>query len=107
MTKDKNDFLQPLLDLMQRNADDQSKRMNSFEAKLDKNTSTTQKILDEAKYTNGRVTTTESAIKRLETAKGKKLDLAPNVIYLIAVGAVILLIIVAALLHVNLGGLLN
>lgn len=104
--KNQPDFLQPLLDLMQRNADAQSKRMDGFEAKLDANSVTTQKTLDEAQATNGRVTLVESAVKRLESAKGKKLDLPANVIYLIALGAVILLAVVATLLHINLGNLL-
>lgn len=104
--KNQPDFLQPLLDLMQRNASDQSKRMDSLEAKLDTNTTTTQKILDEAQYTNGRVTANEAAIKRLESASGKKLNLPANVIYLIALGAVILLAVIATLLHINLGSIL-
>lgn len=104
--KNQPDFLQPLLDLMQRNAADQTKRMDSLETKLDSNTTTTQKILDEAKYTNGRVTDNEAAIKRLESASGKKLNLPANVIYLIALGAVILLAVIATLLHINLGNLL-
>lgn len=105
--KNQPDFLQPLLDLMQRNADAQSKRMDSFETKLDANTVTTQKVLDEATATNGRMSSAEKAIARLEAARGKKLDLPANVIYLIALGAVILLAVVATLLHVNLGGLLK
>lgn len=98
-TMPKDNFLQPLLDLM-------NKRMDTIEQKVDDNTQTTQKVLDEAQYTNGRVTSVEAAVKRLETSKGKKLDLPPNVIYLIAVGAVILLAVVATLLHINLGNLL-
>lgn len=100
------DFLQPLLDLMQRNADRQSERMDAFEKKLDTNTSTTQQVLEQAKETNGRMTRAERAISRLETKKGKKLELPPNVIYLIALGAVILLAVVATLLHINLSNLL-
>lgn len=105
--KNQPDFLQPLLELMQRNAESQTKRLDSFESKMDANTVTTQQVLDEIRATNGRVTVNEAAIKRLETSKGKKLEIPPNVIYLIALGAVILLAVVATLLHVNLGGLLK
>lgn len=105
--KNQPDFLEPLLKLMQQNAEAQTGRMDKFEAKMDANTATTQKVLDEIRDTNGRVSETERAIKRLQTAKGKKLALPPNVIYLIALGAVILLAVIATLLHVNIGGLLK
>lgn len=102
----KNEFLQPLLDLMQRNADAQSTRLDSLEAKVDANTAISQDALNQAKETNGRMTRAEKAIARLENKKGKKLELPPNVIYLIALGAVILLAVIATLLHINLGSLL-
>lgn len=79
--------------------------MDELEGKIDKNTGLTQKALDEIQTTNGKVKEHDGAIKRLERRKGKRLEVNPNVIYLIALGAVILLLIVASLLHVNLGGL--
>ena len=89
--KDDN-FLQPLLDMMNR-------RMDTLEQKIDANTTTTNQVLDQAKYTNGRVT-------KLEQARGKRLNITPNVVYLMALGAVILLAIIATVLHVQLGGIL-
>lgn len=96
-----NDFLQPLLDMM-------AKRLDTLEQKIDANTVTTNQTLEQAKYTNGRVTRAEKAIAKLEQGRGKKLslDFSPNVIYLVALGAVILLAIIATVLHVQLGGIL-
>lgn len=95
-----NDFLQPLLDLM-------NKRMDTMENKIDANTKTTDEILAQARYTNGRVTKSEADIKALQTQEGHKLSLPPNVMYLIALGAVLLLVIIASLLHVDLGGIVK
>lgn len=111
------DFLQTILDMMGKRMDDlgnkidtnnvaMNKRVDAIEDKIDTNTSVTQGILTEAKYTNGRVSRNEKSIVRLESKKGKKLELPPNVIYLIALGAVILLAVIATLLHINLGNLL-
>ena len=98
MTK-QNDFLKPLLEMM-------NKRMDTLEQKIDSNTQTTQQILEQAKYTNGRVTKTEKAIARLERVRGKRFELPPNAIYLVALGFVILLIIIARLLHIDIKGLI-
>jgi len=95
-----NDYLQPLLDLM-------NKRMDSLEDKIDTNTETTNKILDQARYTNGRVTQAEKDIKVLQGKKGKKLNIPTSILYLIALAAVIALIIVAKLLGVELGEILS
>lgn len=101
----KNDFLKPLLDMMNR-------RMDGLEKKIDNNTDLTQKSLDEISATNSTVAQHDSAIKTLQHAlqrterkSGKRIDLNPNVVYLIALGAVILLVIIASILHINLGGL--
>lgn len=96
------DFLQPLLEMM-------NKRMDTLEQKIDSNTQTTNQVLQQAKYTNGRVTKAEKAIVRLEKMGGKRvnLNLPPNIIYLLAIGFVILLIIIAKLLHADLGRLLT
>ena len=94
------DFLQPLLDLMNR-------RMDTMEKKIDANSETTEKVLEQARYTNGRVTKAEGAIKALQSQAGRKLNLTPNVMYLIALGAIILLVIIASLLGIDLGGLLK
>ena len=95
-----NDYLQPLLDLM-------NKRMDSLEQKIDSNTATTNKILDQAKYTNGRVTQAEKDIKTLQLVKGKKFTIPTPILYLIALGAVITLVIVAKLVGADLGGILG
>jgi len=94
-----NDFLQPLLDMM-------NKRMDTFEQKLDANSETTQKILDQALHTNGRVTRAEKAIAKLENARGTKLNIEPRTLYMVAIAFVLILLIVASLLKVNIGGLL-
>ena len=99
----KNDFLQPLLDLMQRNAQDQSKRMDEFDSKLTANTKLTQKALDELQTNHATLQEHTRAIKALERKKGKKLDISPNVLYLVALASVILLLIIATILHVDLG----
>jgi hypothetical protein len=101
----KNDFLKPLLDMMNR-------RMDDLATKLDSNTALTQQALDEIRATNSKVdqhdhsiNALQRAIQRKERSIGRKLDLNPSIVYLIALGAVILLLTIASLLHVNLGGL--
>lgn len=98
---EKNDFLQPLLDMMNR-------RMDDFDKKIDANTATTNKVLEQVSGITNEVDGHDKAIKRLESVKGKKpLTLNPNVIYLIALGFVMLLAIIAGILHINVGGLLK
>lgn len=94
------DFLQPLLDLM-------NKRMDTMENKIDANSATTEKVLEQARYTNGRVTKAEANITALQKQAGRKLNLQPNLLYLIATGGIILLAIIAQLLHISLGGLIK
>lgn len=94
-----DDFLKPLLDMM-------NKRMDGLDAKMDANTALTQQTLEKMENANGRITNTENAIKRLEGAKGKKLNVNPQLIYVLALGTLILLTIIASLLHVNLRGIL-
>jgi hypothetical protein len=95
---EQENFLKPLLDMM-------NKRMDEISSKLDDNTAISQQALDEARSAHGKIETAEAAIRRLERTKGRKLDLPPNVIYLIALGAVILLLVIATLLHINIGGI--
>lgn len=98
---EKNDFLQPLLDMM-------SRRMDDLSNKIDANTATTTKVLEEVSGIKSEVDRHDGAIKRLEVGRGKKpLMLNPNVMYLIALGFVMLLAIIAAVLHVNVGGILK
>lgn len=104
-TMPKNDFLKPLLDLMNR-------RMDGLEKKIDDNSSLTQQALDEVKATNGTVEAhghdikaIQHALSKVEKKSGRKFDISPSVLYLIALGAVILLMTIATILHVNLGGL--
>lgn len=97
---EQDSFLQQLLDMM-------NNRMSKIEDKLDANTAVTQQILTQAKYTNGRVTKLEKQQADAQNIKAaKKFNLSPNVIYLLALGAVILLAIVAVLLKIPIGGLL-
>lgn len=93
------DFLQTIFDMMNR-------RMDDLDSAIKTNTSISQKALDEVQAISPMVKQHEKAIKALERKHGKKIDLPPNVIYLIALGAVILLAVVATLLHINLGSLL-
>lgn len=97
-----NDFLQQLIKMM-------DERLARVENKIDANTSLTQKALDTARHVDGRVDRAEKDIVALQKQAGKRppIQLSPNVIYLIALGAVILLAVVAALLKVDLGGLLK
>jgi Flp pilus assembly protein TadB len=95
-----DDFLKPLLDLMNR-------RMDTIETKVDANTNITAEVLEQARHTNGRVTKSEDDIKALQTQAGHKFNLQPSLLYLIALGAVILLVVIASLLHINLGGILK
>lgn len=103
----KDNFLQQVLDLM-------NKRMDGLEKKVDDNTSLTQQALTEVQATNGKVAdqekllqTFKTALGKVERKSGKKIDLSPNVLYLIALGSIILLLIIASILHVDLGGLLK
>lgn len=114
MAAKRDDFLKPLLELMQRHND-------SLEKKVEDNTKLTQKALEEAqhahkqaKITNGRVNQTEKQIKSLEAKLETKktwaayvVTLPPKVLYLLAVSCVILLLIVANKLKVDLSGLFN
>jgi len=96
------DFLQPLLDMIDR-------RMNKLEEKVDANTVITNKTLVQAKYTNGRVTKLEGLTATKDAAKtAKKFSIPPNAIYVLAVGAVLTLGIIFFLLTgkaPSLGGL--
>lgn len=94
-----DDFLQPLLDMMDR-------RMDTLEHKIDANTVTTNKTLEQARYTNGRVTKAEANIIELQKQSGRKLNFNPNIIYLLAIAFVLLLAIVASILHIQIGGIL-
>ena len=100
LTMAENDFLDKLLDEI-------TKRLDRVEGKVDKNTALTQEALNAAKAAASEHDNIKKRVGKLEAEKGKKLDLPPNVIYLIALGGVILLIIVASILGVNLGGLVK
>lgn len=117
-TMTKNDFLQQVLDMMDKRMDSlehkiddnnvaMNKRVDTIEGKIDTNTQVTQDVRDTAKRTNGRVSLVEKAVKKLEGRSGKKFNLEPNVIYFIALGTVILLTIIASMLKVDLRGLLR
>jgi hypothetical protein len=96
---DTENFLKPLLDLM-------NKRMDDLSTKVDSNTSLTEQTLTQTRYTNGRVTKLEKNMADMQNRKSAhKLNVAPNIVYLVAVGSVVLLIIIATLLHINLGSI--
>lgn len=101
---EQNDFLKPLLDMM-------SGRMDRLEQKIDASTAMQSKILEHSEHVDDQIDehgktleTLTVELSRLQKQGYRKLDLSPNIMYLIAVGAVLLLAIVAALLHVNIGG---
>lgn len=64
------------------------------------------KVLIQTQKTNGRVNRHDEQIKALESSKGKKLNVPTNVLYLLAFGGVVALLIVARLLGVDLGGVI-
>lgn len=92
------DFLEPLLDLM-------NKRMDSLEAKVDANTQVTTETLAQAKHTNSRVTKLEKRMAKVELTRGRKLNIDPKLLYTLATALVLLLAIVAAKAGVNTGSL--
>lgn len=114
------DFLQPLLDLMQKNADRQDERMDRLDAKLEANTTLTNKIHEQTKKTNGRVNKHDDQIADLiskinraipDSQKPIPKDLAPwyrdplilKIVLYISLG---ILLVVGAITGVNIGGLL-
>lgn len=106
MTQRQNDFLQQLLETMQRNSDRQEQRLDELTTKIDGNTATTNQILTQAQATNGQVLRHDQEIKDLQKKAGSKLSsVSPNVIYLVALGSVILLMVIATMLHVDIKGL--
>ena len=114
MTK-QNEFLQPLLDLMQQNHDELKHEVSTIKSSQDemRNIQSGQaiqlaRIEDQTNKTNGRVTHLEKQLAKVETSKGKKIKLpSDGVLKLLALSFVILLVIVASVLRVPLGGLLK
>lgn len=98
------DFLQPLLELMQDNYKSLSTKVDGLSSKVDKNTDLTKKVHAEARATNGKVARQEKRIAELENKKHFEPD--PKLLYAIAIGSVILLLIIAKLLHVEVGGII-
>lgn len=74
-------------------------QVSRLNEKQDKQSETLTKILVQAEKTNGRVTS-------LERGQGKKFSLPPSIIYLIALGGVISLAIVAVSMGINVKGIL-
>jgi DNA repair ATPase RecN len=104
MTK-QPDFLKPLLDLMNHNAEELSKRMDTQDKKLDTITSVANQALTQAKYTNGRVTKQEKRLADIKNQKiARKFNVDPKTVYIFALCALVVLVIVATLLHINLAG---
>ncbi len=102
----KNDFLQPLLDLMNHNAEEQSKRMDNQDLLLGQLKTTADAALAQAKYTNGRVTKLENQRAQDKNKKiAKKFGLSPQLLYIMAAIVLVALLIVATLVHAPIGGL--
>lgn len=78
---------------------------NDLKKEVRANTDLTNKVYEQAKRTNGRVTKAEDDIKKLQ--RRSRFGINPNLLYLIALGLVLLLVIVATLLKINVGGLLG
>jgi hypothetical protein len=92
-------FLKPLLDMMNQRMDGLSAQMTDSAKKIDTNTALTNKVLAQANKTNGRVNGLEQREADAKNVKAAhKYNLSPNVIYLIAVAGVIIVIVVASLL---------
>lgn len=68
------------------------------------NTKTTNEVLTQAKYTNGRVTKLEKRMAKVEGQKWRKLNLDPKILYPIAVSLMILLAIFATKMGINVKG---
>lgn len=91
---------------MQRNSDRQEQRLDELTTKIDGNTATTNQILTQAQATNGQVLRHDQEIKDLQKKSGSRLSsISPNVIYLVALGSVILLMVIATMLHVDITGI--
>lgn len=114
------DFLQPLLELMQRNAERQDKNIEKLDRKIDTNTALTNKIHEQTKKTNGRVNAHDRELAELTLKLNKllpaeaKVDpktIAPwyrdplilKIILYIALGG---LLVIGAVVGVDIGGLL-
>lgn len=105
-TMEKDNFLKPLLDLMNDNADKLSKRMDTQDANLLDIKSIANQALTQAKYTNGRVTKLEKQKADEKNKKvAKKFGVSPNLLYILALIVLVGLIIVATLVHAPIGGL--
>lgn len=62
-------------------------------------------ITIQTQKTNGRVTSLEGRAKILEKTKGKKVSFDPKLLYLLAIGGVIALIIIATRMGIDLKGI--
>ncbi len=105
VTLAKNEFLQPLLDLMNKNADNLSKRMDTQDTLLAGIKTTADAALAQAKYTNGRVTKLENQRAQDKNKKvAKKFGLSPQLLYIMAIIVLVTLFIIAKLVHAPLPG---
>ena len=102
-----DDFLDQLLELMNRRMDEQARATAE-------NTRVTQRVLakvEQAHTTMSRHETEIEAIKdslaKVEQRGFKLPKPSQSILYLVALGSVILLLIIASLLKVNLGGLIG
>lgn len=95
------DYLTQLLENMQQ-------QMNRLERKQDDQTQILSDVQVQTNKTNGRVTHLEKQVGKLETKKGMSFKTPPaTVMYLLALACVIVLVIIATLLKIPLGGLLS
>lgn len=107
MAKVHVDYLEQVIELLKSNAQRQDMRMDKLEAKIDANTLTTNQTLEQARHTNGRVTRSEEAIRKLQRRGVARFGISPNLLYAVALCLVLLLAIIATLLKVDIGGLLG
>lgn len=100
------DYLQTLLDRMNKQSDDLSGEISKLRDEVSENTKTTNQILDQAKYTNGKVMDLQKRTKALEKTRGRRLNIDPKTVYILAIALMLLLAIIASKLNINLQGIL-
>lgn len=88
-----HEILQPIIDMLDR-------RMNRLESKIDVNTTITLELGQQFKSMVERV-------EQLEAKAQRKFTIPPNTLYLLCVAAVIAFSIVASVLNVEVGQILN
>lgn len=105
----KNDFLQPLLDLMQKNSEKQDERMDKLDEKVDNNTNVLGQVKTKVDGHDLMLADMERALKKIKPGTDiKKHNLAPwyrdpLILKILLYISLIALLIVAAITGVNIG----